>query len=445
MVIILFADKNDSNISQMLGMPDYSYYFVQKEFRPVLEKLGETVVVHDPGIEVDAIYESCRNAGEPCVFLSFTPPHATPPGLACPTAPVFAWEFYDIPNETWNQESRHDWTAVLDSLGCGITHSDFAVTAVRRAMGQDFPVVSIPAPVWDRFARLTQPGACQPRQPGFDLVWQGQKLDTRDTETVSRAGAAHQAGTLSASASIELDFDQPADRPAEATAVHTVRIDGVIYTSVFNPDDGRKNWLELVRTFCLALRDREDATLVLKLTHSGLFRSHWEIRNELRRLMPFKCRVLVVDGFLEDASYERLLCGSTYTVNASLGEGQCLPLMEYMSSGKPAVAPCHTGMSDYLDTGNAFLVDSSLEPCAWPQDPRGMYRTRRHRIDAQSLEEAFRQSYRVADREPDRYRAMSESAREALRRHCSEAVVGEKLRAFLHSRLELDRVGGTTA
>jgi glycosyltransferase involved in cell wall biosynthesis len=218
-----------------------------------------------------------------------------------------------------------------------------------------------------------------------------------------------------------------------------VEISGVVYTSVFNPNDGRKNWLDMPRTFCFALRECEDATLVLKLAHAGLHRLHWDLQNELRRLMPFKCRVIVIDGFLDDSDYEKLLLHSTYAVNTSLGEGQCLPLMEYMSCGKPAVAPSHTGMADYVDSSNGFLIDSSLEPCAWPQDPRAMYRTQRHRIDAQSLMAAFQQSYQVAKQAPDRYGVMAQSARERLRRHCSQDAVENKLRVFLQARIDHDR------
>jgi hypothetical protein len=64
-----------------------------------------------------------------------------------------------------------------------------------------------------------------------------------------------------------------------------------------------------------------------------------------------------------------------------------------------------------------------------------MYRTLRHRIDAQSLMAAFEQSYQVAKQTPARYRAMAQSAKESLRRHCSEEVIEKKLRAFLQARL----------
>ena len=66
-------------------------------------------------------------------------------------------------------------------------------------------------------------------------------------------------------------------------------------------------------------------------------------------------------GYLNDDEYAKLVQGSTYVVNAAHGEGQCLPLMEYMSAGKPAIAPSHTAMEEYINEGNSFVVKSSAE------------------------------------------------------------------------------------
>jgi glycosyltransferase involved in cell wall biosynthesis len=147
--------------------------------------------------------------------------------------------------------------------------------------------------------------------------------------------------------------------------------------------------------------------------------------------------VVVIDGFLKDDDYARLARASTYTVNASLGEGQCLPLMEYMSCGVPAIAPGHTGMADYIDETNAILVGAGIEPCAFPQDSREMYRTFRYRLDAESLMDAFRESYRVAREDPERYRSMSRNAVERLRRHSSEEVAQARLKRFLEERMRV--------
>lgn len=439
-VILVHAAHNDATIAGALGMADYSYYFVLKEFRRVLESLGTVMAIEEradggsdgltsqtfdvPG-QVDAFHEICRRVGEPCVLLSFAPPHATMLGLACPTIPVFAWEFPDIPNESWGGEPRHDWRSVLRAAPAAITHSSFAVDAVRRAMGDGFPVVSIPAPVWNRFAAIADTSGDAPDLGERVVALAGRILDDDP----------HASGdAIRGQATDTFDLDVPRTALDEGPPARAVSFDGVVYTTVFSPIDGRKNWRDLLRAFCLALADRDDATLVMRLIGRAPYSIHAQISGELRRLRPFRCRIIAADGFLSDEEYLRLARASTFAVNASHGEGQCLPLMEYMSAGKPAVAPCHTGMADYLDAENAFLVDSSLEPASWPQDWRHLYRTYWHRLDVASLMNAFRESHAVARSRPERYRAMARHATERLRRHCSADVVREALRRFLADR-----------
>ena len=122
MNFILYSDVNDRSISQSLGRPEYSYYFVLKAYRPVLESLGRVHVV-STSAEVDPLYRQLLAAGESSVFLSFTPPQNTPTDLECPTICVIAWEFDSIPDESWDDDPRHDWTQMLARQGRVITLS----------------------------------------------------------------------------------------------------------------------------------------------------------------------------------------------------------------------------------------------------------------------------------------------------------------------------------
>ena len=278
-------------------------------------------------------------------------------------------------------------------------------------MGPDFPIVSIPAPVWDRFDRLRRTYPPQPVCAGVDISVIGTVIDT---------GAA--------------DFD-PALRhlpePRGPDAPIRLRLDGVIYASIFNPRDGRKNWHDMLCAFCLALRDEADATLVFKLTHHDRALAFEHMLEMIYRLAPFKCRVILILGYLADDDYEKLVGATSIALNASAGEGQCLPLMEFMSAGKPAIAPRNTALTDYVSDDNSFPVESSLEAWCWPHDPRQAYRTRRHRIDFASLMRAYRDSYEMTKSDPDRYARMSRSANEDLRVHCSQDIIEARLRGFL--------------
>jgi len=154
MEIIVYSETTEDTVKRNLGKPEYSYYFVLKQFLPVLEELGKVISVRDPETEVDPIYSEARRTSEDCVFLSFAPPHKTSTNLECPTIPVFAWEFDTIPTETWERDPRHDWCHVLRKAGAAITHSHYSMEAIQRSLGPNFPAVAIPAPSWDLMAGI---------------------------------------------------------------------------------------------------------------------------------------------------------------------------------------------------------------------------------------------------------------------------------------------------
>lgn len=211
----------------------------------------------------------------------------------------------------------------------------------------------------------------------------------------------------------------------------TLTLDGVAYTTVFNPVDARKNWEILLYAFCWAFRDEPRATLVLKVTHHSLASFFANLQFYLHRIGPVACRVVAVHGYLADDSYAALVDGTTYYVNASAAEGLCMPLMEFMSAGAPAIAPNHTAMADYVTGDAAFLVRSTLDVSSWPHDERQLLRARHHRIDWQSLADAFEASFAVATEDPARYAAMSSAAQARQQDFSSDKVVAAALTDFL--------------
>ena len=70
MIFIVYSETTDALIQQRLGRSEYSYYFVLKEFRPVLEQLGMVVTVADPKREVDTLYHAARRIGHRSADIS---------------------------------------------------------------------------------------------------------------------------------------------------------------------------------------------------------------------------------------------------------------------------------------------------------------------------------------------------------------------------------------
>ncbi|RON93200.1 glycosyltransferase [Pseudomonas fluorescens] len=521
MNFILYSDVNDRSISQSLGRPEYSYYFVLKAYRPVLESLGQVHVVSSAA-EVDPLYRQLQLAGQDCLFLSFAPPHKTPTDLQCPVVCVIAWEYDSIPVDPHQEDARHDWSQILARHGRAITLSSHTAQAIRRTMGEDFPVLVLPTPLWEGFAGVRRqfppaavnPGAVlqikgciidsrtlglsadgliapaadvQEPQPGAVVTSQAAPLPPLTLrrrafitkhylrESYRAAATPNEHGPLfllkhnvllwyreavrdllpvalrrqlfrlrtptpePLPPAVSADAPTVAEHPQaclpDTSATLQTEVSGVVYVSVFNPEDGRKNWHHLITAFCWAMRDVEDATLVLKMTQNDLATYYVHLITLLSQLSPFACRVVVMHGYLEDEEFARLYGAASFYVNASRCEGLCLPLMEFMSCARPVIAPDHTAMHDYIDERVGFIVKSSREPTIWPDDVRILYRTLRHRPDWGSLKKAYEDSYAMARNDPQAYQAMASAANERMREYCSFAPVQQRLAQFLQLTL----------
>ena len=218
---------------------------------------------------------------------------------------------------------------------------------------------------------------------------------------------------------------------ATSRALGRRRYKETLYTAILNPNDGRKNWEDIITAFVYALRDKPGATLLVKIANENLTMFFEDIFTFFMRLHPFECRVVFIHGYLTDEEYQQMILHSQFIVNASRGEGQCLPLMEFMSSGVPAIAPRNTAMLDYIDESNAFVVASSPELAYWPHDPRQVYRTYWHRINWQTLYQAFIDSEQCFSQSPGAYRKMCSAAVESLQGFCSMAMASDRLREFV--------------
>src|SRR5262249_12109020 len=125
-----------------------------------------------------------------------------------------------------------------------------------------------------------------------------------------------------------------------------LELSGVVYTTILNPCDKRKNWSDLLSGFLLALRDREDVQLVVKLVVSpdGEAEALAEVLAGYRDVgISHRCRLAFVTAYLSDEQLVRLTEASSYYLNTSHAEGSCLPLQNFLAAGRPAVAPANTG------------------------------------------------------------------------------------------------------
>lgn len=380
----LYCRHNNVDIRNELGMPDYSYKFVENYFEQTLTNFGDV-------IEVSHVAELPEEFSTNEYLLVFAPPHEVPRKYLSSAIPVFAWEYSTIPNEKLNDNDLWDWQNVLKSSRGAITHSSFTIEALEAA-GVSVPKMALFSPLYDDFAHL----ANQEKPSQWTIECDG------------------------------LVWDSAAQSNSRIISFHEVT-----FTYVFNPVDSRKRWEEAVTAFVWAHRENSKAALILKLIHKDQKMALDQVRDFVEQLGEIRCRIVIICGFLSDGDYQGLIRGSNYVVNTSCGEGQCLPLIEFMSAGVPAVSPRHTAMTDYINEENSFVVEHSWSWVPWPNDPHLRFRCMNYPIRWESLHYAFVASFEVATNDLETYKRMSVSANKTMFDICSKNTFERKFSEFL--------------
>jgi glycosyltransferase involved in cell wall biosynthesis len=206
----------------------------------------------------------------------------------------------------------------------------------------------------------------------------------------------------------------------------------VVYTSIFNPDDSRKNWEDLLTAFLIAMKDCDDATLVLKLISCNRRAVDWVWNFYHRTGIAHRCKVVFVPDFLSDSQLLELAEATTYYITTTRAEGNCLPLMNYLAAGRPGISPRHTAIADYFGPEVGFVVESHPEPAAFPHDGQLRKTTSWHRLVWPSLAEAIRKSYDLAKNDFAAYEQLAHCARERMLRWSSMKAVAPRMHHALN-------------
>ncbi|HJT34966.1 MAG TPA: glycosyltransferase [Pirellulales bacterium] len=451
-VVYTTSSFTSAEMPSRCGDDCYSYYFVQRAFLPLLKRWGEVRELAQPA-ELDEAVAEARLRHPAPVHLSFLPPQYMPLAADAPNIAFPFWEYPDIPDYDVAGHANNNWLRLAERLDSLVTACRFTRDAFVRA-GVRVPMSIVPVPIAEPYFSLP---SWQPDQKGtlecpcYVLPQPDAPRRTLATVALSAARKARQRLVVGYRQRIRPHLPvavhrrlasagrglAPANEPRAEVRFPIVfapseRLDlsGVVYTSIFNPFDIRKDWRTLVERFLRALSDRDDALLVLKLAVSRTMRQeglHNLFSFYQRLRVRHRCRVAVVAEYLSDEEMLKLAGASTYYLNTSKAEGLCMPLQDALAAGRPGIAPAHTAMAEYVDERLAFVVPSRDEPTYWPWDPEQRLTTSWRRLDARRLTAQIRESYRVARHDLPRYREMSACGRERMRELASAEKVWPKL------------------
>jgi glycosyltransferase involved in cell wall biosynthesis len=463
---------SDAEIGDHIGREAYSYHFVYKAFASLLERWGQTSEVTRPESRLDfALMQARENRLDP-IHLSFLPLHLTYLTGQAPNIVFPFWEFPDIPDRSFGHNLRNNWAHVAQHLSLILTACRFTRDAFLRA-GVKTPIRVVPVPIapeyfavpaWERGQQVSidcpayvfpQP---EPAPPPFSSVWvpaaRGRLGARARAKLVYKSQIkpripARLDRYLTLGARL-LAAGGTAQAPVERVPfVQSDRLDlsGVVFTTIFNPYDPRKNWQDLLSAFILGLGNRPDATLVLKLVVCPQLAAQAVngLMHYYHRLgVKHRCKVVLLTHFLSEKQMVELARASTFYCNTARAEGSCLPLQNFMAGRRPGITANHTAITDYFNGELGLQVDSHPEPASWPHDPEQRLNTSWHRVVWQSLHDQLRAGYEMASSNCEDFQGLALRSHERMIEYASAERVWPRLSAALSlvGRSERSTAGG---
>lgn len=436
------------DLKRHLGSADYSYGFVLKALEPVLDRLGTWQMVDRPESRLSELARKARAEGLEPIYLILHPPHNAYFAADVPTILFPFWEFPQIPDRAFRLETRQNWRRMCEGADLIVTACRFTAEAFQTS-GLERPIIVAPVPIGP------EPFATPDWDPDHEwtidcrhLILGGDEPAAESIEPVSpttqaipfwkraiRGGYRRYVRrwlnprAIAKIQAVRRKLLRIPDEPLPLLPSRPLKLSGLIYTSLFNPSDRRKNAWDLLTAYLLAFQDRPDVTLVLKLATSPT-REYYDLQ-EFRAWydklgLKHRCRVVLVTDFLTDEQMRALYRVTTFYVNTSKAEGACLPLQNALAAGRPAIAPRHTAMIDYIDESVGFVVGSHREPTFWPHDPDQRTETYWQRLVWTDLRDAFLDSEALIRTDRDRYQALAAAARSRMANYADLETVTEQ-------------------
>jgi glycosyltransferase involved in cell wall biosynthesis len=460
--LIVSLPYTSIEMPECIGREAYSYHYVYRSFAPLFARWGRTSLITHAESRLD--YAVAGHDPQP-LHVSLLPLHMTYFASQAANIAFPSWEFPDIPNTNLGGLPRNNWARIANNLSLIVTHSEMARKAFLRA-GVKTPLHLLPIPVPAEYfdlprwragqsvtldcpcygfpERRVNGGSLPPPEPiepirGFNLRKRARRLYRHHVKP--HLPAAVDKGLWLASRLTRLTARPTEDEIRLPYPKYPILdLSGVVYTTILNPFDPRKNWQDLLTAYLIALADCEDATLVIKLLVRPelLSRGVGDVVGFYQGLgLRHQCRLVLVTAYLSDEQMLDLARASTYYVNSSRAEGSCLPLQNFLAAGRPAIAPRHSGMADYFDDHAGFVIESHPEPTCFPHDPKKRLTTTWHRLVWSSLRSQFQTSYEVARRDQEHYQALASRARESIADFASLEAVWPLLARALDAAAEV--------
>lgn len=401
------SEATRTSLAAGLGHGDYSYAFAMRGFVDALVALEiDHEVIQHPEYIADI---RKRSDARHNIHLSFYPPERMRLLKGAYNINCFAWEFDRLRSKA-EDLSAHPFASqacMLDLADEIWMPSAHGVEAVRPDV--KVPVHEVPAPVLQNIMQA-------PRI---------RRTDARERQKILRRLGQVAWRPLAILPRIQphMNFGSRA-RELRLPALLDTYYQGetpVIFVSVFNAHDYRKQIGPMLRGFVEFTRIYPNAILLCKVTtvdrgseiNDVIFR---EQLLELDRLTPplISEKVWLTRDVLTREEMVALYDVADHYVCTSHAEGQNLPLIEAMGRGVVPISTDGTAMDAYIDAETAVTIGSERRPFGQRLTARyGLYGMETHFTTPDWVRDALVQAVNLSDSD---YAARSEGALERVKK-----------------------------
>ncbi len=305
------------------GYAHYSYGFAMESFSNTIKHSDNIVETFSYPFHVGSIKTITRQTKNP-VSISFLPPDVAlfiprQKNICC-----FAWEFDKLPSKSeGNGIFKKDYASTLAKFDHVLTLSSYS-KATLEAYGINAHVL--------------------PSAVSKKTVDQNETIGEIKAYKFSTVKNAYLTDTSMPLQEI-LDSSEYEQR----------------FLYIFNPNDIRKNFGNLVTAFQRFIIEHPKAVLILKMTSkNGLTKLQ---ETAFKREFPsfpnteFN-NVYFISDRLSDSKLQMLMDSCQNYVSPTRAEGQNLPLCEAMLSGMVCISPDHTSMADFVTSKSNIVLSS---------------------------------------------------------------------------------------
>jgi len=179
----------------------------------------------------------------------------------------------------------------------------------------------------------------------------------------------------------------------------------------------RKNFKDLIIAFHLAFKNTDNVNLVIKTSKPGqnnqrakteIENDFHEIKKKLNIKQHYKREIVITERF-SDEDMIGLHNACDCFVMPSCGEAFCRPAAEALILGKTPIVTDHTGMVDFINRENGFIISSKKSPvivnARTLSNDFDIYNANEYwfQPNIYSLIECMQKAYHLSKKEKDKY------------------------------------------